>query len=119
MSEQNIGMPVSDTEAFSQRVLDLAQKLDVPCDLVELAVKRYPYDEKFAIHCQQDEEVAYLISKITEEGRNFRISKKPGKTAEDYIEKWVCDYTGELTEGEVESIKAYWLILPEETAENA
>lgn len=119
MSEQNIGMPVSDTEAFSQRVLNLAQKLDVPCDLVELAVKRYPYDEKFATYCQQDEEVAHLISRITEEGRNFMISKKPGKTAEDHIKKWVCDYTGKLTEGEVKSIKTYWLVLLEETAENA
>lgn len=119
MSEQNIGMPVNDTDVFSKRVLDFVQKLNVPCDLVELAVKRYPYDEKFAIHCQQDEEVAHLISKITEEGRNFRISKKTGKTAEDHIKKWVCDYTGELTEGEIESIKAYWLGLPEGTAENA
>lgn len=119
MSEQNVSREINDTEAFCERVSHLSEILGVPPNLVELAVKRYPYDEKFTTYCRQDEEVVYLISKIKEEGRNFMSSIKPGKTAEDHIRKWVLDYTGELTEAEVKLIKTYWLVLSEKTAENA
>ena len=98
MSEQNMGMPVNDIDDSFERVFQLVQKLNTPWSLVEMVAKRYPYGEKFATNYQQDEDVAQAISRIKQEGENFKMSKRHGETVEHYIEVWIPTIIGNLTE---------------------
>lgn len=108
MSEQNTSWSVGGIDTFTKRVFDLVKRLNVPWDLVAMIAKRYPYGQKCTTNYEQDEAVIYIVNRITEEGKHFNMSKKPNKIAENYIEKWLLDCTGDLTKEEVRVIKAYW-----------